>query len=93
MTVFENFLHNTVLFGPACNHLSSCIYACQAQLLEAQKRIETLNKLYLKTKELLLASEQQVTTLQSKLTAASSSEAVGATCLKLQLRGKLIRAV
>eukprot|EP00066_Takifugu_rubripes_P025342 XP_011614608.1 PREDICTED: nucleoprotein TPR-like isoform X2 [Takifugu rubripes] len=61
-------------------------HCMDAQLLEAQKQIETLNKLYLKTKELLLASEQQVATLQSKLTAASSSEAVGATCLKLQLR-------
>lgn len=63
-----------------------CAY--QAQLLEAKKQLETQNKLYLKTKELLLASEQQVAALKVKLTAASSSEAVGAPSVKMQLGGK-----
>lgn len=45
----------------------------------------------MKTKELLLASEQQVANLKVKLTAASSCESVGAACLKLQLRGKLMQ--
>lgn len=73
---------------PGCNHLFFHICAFQARLLEAKKQLETQNKLYLKTKELLLTSEKQVATLKVKLAAASSSETVGATGLKLQLRGK-----
>lgn len=73
---------------PACNHFFFHINAFQARLLEVKKHLESQNKLYLKTKELLLTSEQQVATLKAKLATASSSEAVGATGVKLQLTGK-----
>ncbi|CAF94122.1 unnamed protein product, partial [Tetraodon nigroviridis] len=57
-----------------------------ARLLEVRKQLESQNKLYLKTKELLLSSEQQAATLKAKLATASSSEPAAATGPKLQLR-------
>uniref|UniRef100_A0A1A8S756 Translocated promoter region a (To activated MET oncogene) n=1 Tax=Nothobranchius rachovii TaxID=451742 RepID=A0A1A8S756_9TELE len=46
-----------------------------AQLVEAKKKLETQNTLLQKTKELLRGSEQQVATLKTQLTSASSSDA------------------
>uniref|UniRef100_A0A8C6PTA8 Nucleoprotein TPR n=1 Tax=Nothobranchius furzeri TaxID=105023 RepID=A0A8C6PTA8_NOTFU len=46
-----------------------------SQLLEAKKKLETQNTLLQKTKELLRGSEQQVATLKTQLTSASSSDA------------------
>lgn len=79
-------IYSTINYNHFFFHIP--VYAFQARLLEAKKQLETQNKLYLKTKELLLTSEQEVATLKAKLATASFSETVGATGLKLQLRGK-----